>query len=148
MLEFQINTPKRQAAFLSQIGHESGGLHWTVELWGPTFQQRRYEGREDLGNTQTGDGFRFRGRGILQTTGRFNYRATGKALGIDLISAPELLAQPELAARSAGWFWMAHGLNELADDGEFEQITKIVNGGMTGYADRLALYENGLLALG
>lgn len=69
MGEFQIDTPERQAAFLAQIGHESGGLHWLVELWGPTPAQERYEHRADLGNTRPGDGYRFRGRGLIQTRG-------------------------------------------------------------------------------
>jgi putative chitinase len=100
MDEFDINTPQRQAAFLAQIGHESGGLHWVTEIWGPTETQRRYEGRADLGNTEPGDGVRFKGRGLIQTTGRANYRATGEALGVDLIAQPELLADSTLAPRA------------------------------------------------
>lgn len=141
MHEFEINTSARQAAFLAQVGHESGGLHWLCELWGPTDAQRRYELRYDLGNIAPGDGYKFRGRGLLQTTGRTNYRATGVALGVDLETHPELLGEPGLACRSAGWFWKAHGLNELADAGEFERITRKVNGGLNGYAERLGLYE-------
>jgi len=140
MVEFEINTPARQAAFLAQIGHESGGLHWVVEIWGPTIAQSHYEGRADLGNTEPGDGFKFRGRGLIQTTGRGNYQAAGDALGVDLINQPELLAQPELAARSAAWFWQTHGLNELADDRDFLHITRTINGGTNGYENRLALY--------
>lgn len=78
MREFEITTPMRQAAFLAQIGHESGGLHWVVELWGPTIAQRNYENRDDLGNTVPGDGLRFRGRGLLQVTGRANYKTIGR----------------------------------------------------------------------
>lgn len=141
MSEFDINTPERQAAFLAQIGHESGGLHWLTEIWGPTIAQSHYEGREDLGNVEEGDGLRFRGRGLIQTTGRANYRATGAALKIDLISAPELLADAELAARSAAWFWKTHGLNELADAGDFMRVTRRINGGTNGYEDRLAKFE-------
>lgn len=141
MDEFDINTPQRQAAFLSQIGHESGGLHWVTEIWGPTDTQRRYEGRADLGNTEPGDGVRFKGRGLIQTTGRSNYRATGEALGVDLIAQPELLADSTLAARSAAWFWKEHGLNELADAGDFMRITRRINGGLNGFDDRLALFE-------
>lgn len=142
MEEFNINTPERQSAFLSQIGHESGGLHWSSEIWGPTKTQLRYEGRLDLGNTEKGDGFRFKGRGLIQTTGRANYQATGDALGINLIDDPVRLAQPELAARSAGWFWENHGLNELADIGDYERITKRINGGLNGYAERCQLWED------
>ena len=141
MDEFDINTPDRQAAFLAQVGHESGGLHWLVEIWGPTEAQRRYEGRLNIGNTDIGDGYRYRGRGLLQTTGRANYESTSEALGVDLIGQPELLGTPELASRSAAWFWHSHGLNELADDGQFEKITRRINGGLNGYAERLALFE-------
>jgi putative chitinase len=147
MHEFQINTPARQAAFLAQIGHESGGLHWLIEIWGPTESQRRYEMRYDLGNIAPGDGFKFRGRGLMQTTGRANYKATGEALGVDLIADPDKLSDPGLACRSAGWFWKSRGLNELADAGEFEKITRRINGGLNGYADRLGLYEAGKAAL-
>lgn len=142
MDEAYIDTPARKAAFLAQIGHESGGLHYTTELWGPTEAQRRYEGRKDLGNTQPGDGFKFRGRGLIQTTGRNNYKRTGDALGVDLIAKPELLAQPELAARSAAWYWREHDLNKLADVGDFLRITRVINGGVNGLADRLALFED------
>ena len=142
MEEFDINTPERKAAFLAQIGHESGHLHYLKEIWGPTDVQRRYEGRADLGNTEAGDGSRFRGRGYLQTTGRANYRRTGEALGVDLEESPELLEHPELAIRSAAWFWKEHGLNELADAGDFKLITKRINGGYNGYAERVALWED------
>jgi len=141
MLEREIDTPERQAAFLAQVGHESGGLHWLTEIWGPTPAQTRYEGRADLGNTEPGDGYRYRGRGLLQTTGRSNYARTGAALGLDLLAQPDLLAKPEAAARSAAWFWQAHGLNELADAGDTMVITRRINGGLNGYAERLALYE-------
>lgn len=140
MAEFEINTPQRQAAFLAQVGHESGGLHWLTEIWGPTIAQTHYEGRTDLGNTEEGDGYRFKGRGLIQTTGRANYTATGDALEVDLLADPTLLAQPGLAARSAAWFWKSHGLNELADTGDFTRITLRINGGTNGMADRLALY--------
>lgn len=141
MDEFGISTPERQAAFLAQIGHESGGLHYSSEIWGPTAAQQRYEGRRDLGNVQPGDGFRFKGRGLIQTTGRANYEATGDALGVDLISNPIQLAQPELASRSAAWFWESHGLNELADNGEYKCITIKINGGLNGYENRCELWE-------
>lgn len=140
MHEFEINTPARQAAFLAQIGHESGGLHWLVELWGPTDAQRRYELRYDLGNITPGDGYRFRGRGLMQITGRANYRDVGLALGVDLETHPELLGEPGLACRSAAWFWKSRGLNELADAGLFERITRKINGGLNGYPERLGLY--------
>lgn len=147
MAEFDISTPARQAAFLAQVGHESGGLHWLVEIWGPTPAQARYEGRADLGNTQPGDGYKYRGRGLIQTTGRANYKATGDALGVDLLAEPEHLGEPDFATRSAAWFWKAHGLNELADAGDFLRITKRINGGTNGLTEREALYDAALAVL-
>lgn len=141
MDEFDISTPERKAAFLANVGHESGGLHWLVELWGPTPQQARYEGRADLGNTEPGDGYRYRGRGLVQLTGRANYAKAGEALGVDLVSKPEQLGLPELAARSAAWFWDSNGINEIADTGDFVKCCKRVNGGTNGLAERLALFE-------
>lgn len=141
MAEFCINTPRRKAMFLAQVGHESGGLHYLREIWGPTPAQFRYEGRADLGNMFPGDGSKFRGRGLIQITGRSNYFDCGNALNLPLQDHPEQLEQPVNAARSAAWFWQAHGLNELADNGDFMVITKRINGGLNGYAQRLALYE-------
>lgn len=141
MGRYQIIGVPRVAAFIAQIGHESGQLLYVRELWGPTPAQARYEGRADLGNTQQGDGFKFRGRGLIQITGRANYAECGEALGLDLISQPELLEQPEWAAKSAAWFWSTRGLNTLADAGDFERITRRINGGLNGLADRLALWE-------
>lgn len=145
--DFNINTPAQMAAFLAQVGHESGGLHWLTELWGPTPAQERYEGRTDLGNTQTGDGFKYRGRGLIQITGRANYQRCSDALATDFIGDPDQLAQPEYAVRSAMWFWQAHGLNTLADAGDFERITKIINGGLNGEDERLALWGQAKVAL-
>ena len=136
MLEFGITTPARQASFLSQVGHESGQLRYVREL----ASGQAYEGRADLGNTQRGDGVRFRGRGLLQVTGRANYAACGKALGLDLLAKPELLEQAANACRSAGWFWQTRGLNFLADAGDQERVTRRINGGTNGLADRLALF--------
>ena len=140
--DFEITTPERQAAFLAQVGHESGGLHWLTEIWGPTDAQLRYEGRADLGNTAPGDGARFKGRGLIQITGRVNYQKVSDALATDFIGNPEQLAEPDMAVRSAMWFWQNHGLNQLADTGNFERITKIINGGLNGYAERLALWDS------
>ena len=136
MLEFGITTPARQASFLSQVGHESGQLRYVREL----ASGQAYEGRADLGNTQRGDGVRFRGRGLLQVTGRANYAACGKALGLDLLAKPELLEQTVNACRSAGCFWLAHGLNALADAGDQVKVTRRVNGGTNGLAERLAMF--------
>lgn len=135
--EFQINTPQRVRMFIAQIGHESGQLHYVEEL----ASGKAYEGRKDLGNTQPGDGVRFKGRGLIQITGRTNYEKVGVALNADFIDNPQLLEQPEYAARSAGWFWASHNLNALADMGLFETITRRINGGLNGYADRYKLYQ-------
>ena len=136
MDEFEINTPSRQAAFLAQIAHESGSLRYVKEI----ASGAAYEGRKDLGNTEEGDGMRFKGRGLIQITGRANYAQCGAALGLDLLAEPDLLEQTENACRSAAWFWQTRGLNELADDGEFKLITKRINGGYNGLEDRRAYY--------
>jgi putative chitinase len=171
MERFEINTPARAAAFLAQVGHESGRLVYVRELWNPATcpWQERYEGRADLGNTEAGDGFRFRGRGLIQITGRKNYAACSLALGNYFVEHPELFEHPKYAALSAAWFWkigaglnlskralaalaghgMGHGcnLNDLADIGDFETITLCINGGLNGYADRLMLFNRAQIAL-
>lgn len=138
MEEAAINTPKRIAAFLSQIGHESLDFKFMKEIWGPTAAQKRYEGRKDLGNTQPGDGHRFMGRGPIQVTGRANYRAAGQALGLDLEDNPEQAATPQVAFRVAGWYWSKNNLNKYADRDQFETLTRRINGGVNGLDDRLA----------
>lgn len=148
MDKYGITTPARQSAFLAQIGHESGRLVYVRELWGPTPAQKRYEGRLDLGNTQPGDGFKYRGRGLIQVTGRANYAKVGHALGLGLLNTPELLEKPEWAAESAAWFWADRGLNELADTGDFRTITRKINGGFNGYNERMMLWEQSKKALG
>lgn len=145
---FAIDSAQRLAAFVAQVGHESGRLLFLTELWGPTPAQDGYEGRADLGNTQPGDGFRYRGRGLIQITGRANYQRAGAALALPLVDHPELLAQPDNAALSAAWFWNQHDLNELADAGEFETITRRINGGLNGLEDRQALWKAAKAALG
>lgn len=148
MARYGIDTPERQAAFIAQVGHESGYLVYVRELWGPTTAQAKYEGRKDLGNTQTGDGFKFRGRGLIQVTGRANYTSAGRALNLDLINHPELLEDPTNAARSAAWFWQTHGCNALADSGDFVALTRRINGGVNGLADRQVLWESAKAAFG
>lgn len=147
MAEFGIDTPGRQAMFLAQVGHESAGLRYTTELWGPTPAQVRYEVRHDLGNTQRGDGFKYRGRGLLQVTGRANYAAVGQALGLDLVEHPEQLADYGPAARSACVFWKAHHLNDFADRADVKGCTHVINGGENGLAERTALYLAAMAAL-
>ncbi|MDR7109179.1 glycoside hydrolase family 19 protein [Pseudomonas frederiksbergensis] len=141
MQRFQIVGAKRVAAFIAQIGHESGQLVYVREIWGPTAAQKGYEGRADLGNTVVGDGFKYRGRGLIQVTGRANYAACGEALGLDLIAQPELLEMPEHAAMSAAWFWKQNGLNDLADRDQFNSITRRINGGLSGLKDRLEIWS-------
>lgn len=140
-----IDTMLRTAAFIAQLAHESGEFRFMEEIWGPTDAQRRYEPPSDLakrlGNTEPGDGKRFKGRGPIQITGRFNYRKYGELLGVDLVDNPELAAQPDWAFATAGLFWKANGLNELADREEFVAITKRINGGTNGLADRQKYYE-------
>ncbi len=136
MAEAGINTPKRQAAFLAQLAHESGQLRYMEEI----ASGAAYEGRKDLGNTQAGDGRRYKGRGPIQLTGRANYRAAGKALGIDLENNPTRAADPDVAFRIATWYWSSRNLNKYADSGDFNTITKRINGGYNGAADRNRFY--------
>lgn len=143
MLEFEINTPLRAAAFLAQLAHESVGLTAFEEF----ASGRQYEGRKDLGNTQPGDGVRFKGRGPIQLSGRANYRETGKALGVDLENSPLKAMDLNITFRIAGYFWKSRGLNQLADLKEFDKITKKINGGFNGKADRDRYYKKALEVL-
>src|SRR4030095_4349985 len=122
--EFGINTPLREAAFLAQIAHESGQLRFMEEIWGPTEAQRSYEPQSDLarrlGNTEVGDGKRFKGRGPIQITGRANYATFGDLLGLDIINDPVMAAALEVGFRIAGLYWQKNGLNELADQEMFK----------------------------
>jgi|SRR5882762_9750626 len=140
MVEFEINTKARQAAFIAQVGHESGQLRYVKEL----ASGASYDGRADLGNTQPGDGVRYKGRGLIQITGRANYTALMLALDVDCIDHPEVVEEPVNACRSAAWFWKTHGLNELADAGDFIKITRRINGGLNGLQDRQQLYAKAL----
>lgn len=143
MDEFEINNRLRQAAFLAQLAHESGGLRYMEEL----ATGAAYEGRKDLGNTQKGDGKRFKGRGPIQITGRANYKKYGELLGLDLINDPEMAAHPDVGFRLAGAFWKDKGLNDLADHGFFKKITERINGGLNGFEDRKAYYARALVTL-
>ena len=142
-----ITTAARVCAFLAQIGHESGGLRYTREIWGPTPAQMRYEGRHDLGNNHVGDGVKYRGRGLIQITGRTNYERMSKLLGLDLLEHPELLETLSNAAMSAAAWWEAHGLNGLADSGSFDAITRVINGGTNGAAQRRELWAKAKAAI-
>lgn len=153
MAEFSIDaTELRAAAYLAQIGYESAELRYMAEIWGPTKAQKRYEPpslrASQLGNTRGGDGFRFRGRGPIQITGRDNYRRYGAKLGVDLENNPDLAATPQVGHRVAACFWAQRGLNELADRREFTQITRAINGGTLGISERRTYYERALLVLG
>jgi putative chitinase len=141
-----INTPKRSAAFLAQVGHESGQLHYVRELGGDQYLSKYDTGTlaARLGNTPMpdGDGQRYRGRGLIQITGHHNYQQCSLGLFGDerLLQLPELLEQPQWAAESAAWFWGQNGLNELADRDQFNSITRRINGGLNGLQDRLQLW--------
>ncbi|WP_419736794.1 glycoside hydrolase family 19 protein [Pseudomonas sp. COR18] len=146
MSRHDITTPKRIAAFLAQIGHESAQLRYVRELGSDQYLSKYDTGTLALrlGNTPDadGDGQRYRGRGLIQVTGRSNYRQCSLALFGDerLLQQPELLEQPQWAAESAAWFWEQQGLNGLADADQFNSITRRINGGLNGLDDRLQLW--------
>lgn len=154
---FDLNTPQRQACFIAQVGHESGRLRFSRELWGPTKQQLRYEPgtklARDLGNVAPGDGKRFMGRGLIQTTGRGNYRRVTQRLRQrfadcpDFVIDPEQLERPFWAAMSAGDYWAMRNLNKWADAYDFAGLTRRINGGYTGLAERQALYARAYASL-
>lgn len=149
---YDINSPMREAAFLAQIAHESGELKFWEEIWGPTAAQKRYEPPSDLakrlGNTQPGDGKRYKGRGPIQITGRFNYRKYGQLIAVDIESNPDLASTTQIGFETASQYWKLNGLNELADIPNFTAITKKINGGLNGQADREKYYARAKQALG
>ena len=179
MQRFQIDSPKRQAAFLSQIGVESANLtalredldysaqglldtwplHFTPEQaqeWGRTkahpaneqmIANYAYANRMGNGPPESGDGFRFAGRGVIQLTGRANYRQLGTALGLTLEQHPEDAAQPHAASLIAGYYWFQHGCNRMADAELITAITQAINGGQNGLQARLDLFGKALVAL-
>lgn len=172
--EFEINTPARIAAFLAQIAHESidltvfeENLNYSaqalVKTWPTRFDITKasgyarkpekianhvYANRLGNGDEASGDGWRYRGRGPIQLTGKENYKNYGDELKIDLVKNPELLALPEHGFRSAGLFWKKKGLNELADKGEFKKITLRINGGYIGLAHREEIWKRAKEVLG
>src|ERR1700704_3376327 len=137
MAEFEITSYLRETAFLAQLAHESAELRYMEEI----ASGAAYEGRKDLGNTQPGDGKRYKGRGPIQLTGRANYTKYGQLLGLDLVNNPTVAATKEVGFRIAGEFWKLNGLNELADQQNFRLITKRINGGFNGLDDRIKYYE-------
>jgi len=172
--KFEINTPTRQASFLGQVMHESNHLKTLVEnlnygakglmgTWSKRFptmeiaaQYERqpekiankvYADRLGNGSEESGEGWKYRGRGAIQCTGKSNYEACGKSLGLDLIGSPELLEQPSGAIASAGWFWSTHGLNQRADIGDIVGISKVINGGTLGLEERQQLTQQALKVL-
>ena len=137
MTEYGIDTTARVSAFISQIIHESGSFRYTQEI----ASGKAYEGRKDLGNVKFGDGKRFKGRGLIQITGRSNYEQISKFTGIDFLHTPTLLETPEYAVMSACWWWNSRSLNALADKYMFTAITKIINGGFNGLEERKEIYR-------
>jgi putative chitinase len=155
MRKYEINTPQRVMAFLSQIGHESARLSTTQEFASGS----AYEGRSDLGNTNAGDGVKFKGRGLIQVTGRFNYQNVKEYFGWDVVNNPQILEEPEKATEVSAWWWSnrirgGKNLNQWSDnldptksvyDGNnnyvFTEITKAINGGTNGLSDRQNLFE-------
>jgi len=175
MRRFEISTPARMAAFCAQLAHESGQLQrWTENLsyrWERLRQvfpkyfpsdaearpfdrkperiaNRVYASRMGNGPEASGDGWRFRGRGPIQLTGKDNYRACGQDIGVDLVEDPDRLATPEPGCLAAAWFWARNGLNALADAGDFVTITRRINGGLNGLAERRDFWERAKAAFG
>ncbi len=147
MRQYAIDTPHRATHFLAQIGHESGGFRYAEEL----ASGEAYEGRADLGNTEPGDGRRFKGRGLIQLTGRANYRAYGRAIGRDLTVGgnwEQVAADPALCVGVAGWYWANRKINALADRDDLEAVTRAINGGLNGLDDRQAKLERARFFLG
>lgn len=165
--KFEINTPERIAGFLSQIGHESGGLKFVVEnlnyradvlllFWPKRFTLElaqasamkpekianiAYCNKNGNGDEASGEGWKYRGRGLIQLTGKDNYTAFGNSCGVDAVSNPEIVESPDAAALSAGWFWSTHRLNALADAKDVVGMTKRINGGTNGLDDRQMRYQ-------
>ena len=139
-----MNTPKRQAAFISQVAVESDRFN-TYEEYADGSD---YEGRTDLGNTQPGDGTRYKGRGAIQVTGRDNYTRMSKDLGVDFVNHPELAADPKYAFKTALWYWESRDGNAVADGGDIVKITEMVNGGHNALDVRTGYYDQALRVLG
>ena len=174
MEEFEINTPERRAMFLAQCCHESGhfravseNLNYKAESLSKVFPKyfkdvdpndyakqpekianRVYGNRMGNGDEHSGDGYRYRGRGFIQLTGKNNYDACGKDLDKDLHNEPDYLITAEGAARSAAWFWHKNNLNHFADANDILGATKKINGGTIGLEERTELYEEALKTFG
>lgn len=150
-----LDRPHRLAHYIAQLAHESARFRYDKELWGPTPAQKRYDTRTDLGNTaaRDGDGYLYRGRGPIQVTGKANYGEFTVWARQRFEKAPDFIAEPDKLltdpweGASPIWYWDTRNLNRYADDNNIEQITKRINGGLNGYADRLALYTRSALVL-
>ena len=139
MADYEIDTPLRRAMFLAQLAHESGEFRYVREL----ANGKAYEFRKDLGNVEKGDGVKYKGRGLIQITGKANYMKVGKALFDDeqyLLKTPSLLETPQYACLSAGWFWNDRHLNPLADKKDIVAVTQKINGGKNGLETRMEYY--------
>jgi putative chitinase len=136
MDDYDIDSHEQRAMFISQLAHETGGFKWFEEL----ASGEDYEGRRDLGNEMPGDGKRYKGRGAIQLTGRTNYRLAGYE------DCPEIVSRPEHAFIVAGWYWTRKKLNDPAGRGDIRRVTKLINGGYNGLANRQNLYEQALKA--
>jgi predicted chitinase len=134
--EFQITSEARSRMWLAQVGHESVSLRYFEEI----ASGAAYEGRKDLGNTQPGDGVRYKGRGPIQLTGRANYTTAGNALKLPLVDNPPMAADPRYAFRVSAWWWFTHGLNQISDTGDVTAATRRINGGLNGLSDRQSRY--------
>lgn len=141
-----IDTPLRLAHFLAQVGHESAGFQYTEEL----ASGAAYEGRKDLGNTEVGDGVRFKGRGLIQLTGRSNYTRASKDLWGDdrYVVNPQIVATLPHSVLVTTWFWNVNDLSIWADRNDIGTITRIINGGYNGYEDRIAYFNRAKEAFG
>jgi predicted chitinase len=135
--EHNITSEMRSRMWLAQVGHESLSLRYMEEI----ASGAAYEGRKDLGNTQPGDGMKYKGRGPIQVTGRYNYTQAAAALGLDLVNRPEIAADPPHAFRISAWWWATHGLNEISDTGDVTAATRRINGGLNGLSDRQSRYS-------
>ena len=173
--KYDISTSQRQSSFIGQCAHESGNFRILEEnlnysaarlmaVWPSRFPSldvaeqyannpeklanKIYSGRMGNGNEESGEGYAYRGRGLIQMTGKEAYANCGSGLGMDFLSNPDLLSTPEYACLSAGWFWGKRGLNVLADSKDYETMTKRINGGLNGLDDRKAKIAKALSVLG
>ena len=153
--KYNINTKLRMAHFLAQIMHESGSLKWLRELWGPTEQQKKYDPpfrlAKTLGNLNKSDGFKYRGRGLIQLTGKNNYKKFTNEIGsefdVDFVSHPDLVESVPYAVLVAGWYWNTRNINKFADRDDLRQVTRSINGGFNGLNDRRKYLKRAKLVL-